>query len=786
MIDEIVSIQNQISQFVNEYFIPQLKVKLKNQKEFINDIDSKINEYLLNINENEHEKFLAEKSKEFHSKIFLLIENCYLNNSRNSFDEDFQSFINQYSQYIPSIISTYRKTQDDERFIPLKDNSGYIKFLKKIKKFLFNLRQIPIKSGNVFRKLFKKPLKPKKNWHQDIPLRGLAEYFSKEELSHFLLDEIEKVYAVISTTSLNLLKACRDIDNNIFDKNIINEDSPRNEKANSINNYKKNIKESLSAIDAVESSIKQNSVGIIEKIFVQFDEAFQKVDTIELSKNNFSQHKIKRLHDELNQKYIRIVSGWNINLFALFDEWRLYEELIIVTNTTIEESISSLEECRNKIDKFVLPNMNLIKDYLEKSKKAVAEFNGDGTKLENLLAEEKEKNSNLLTAKIVPQTIETLLDQNIPALIDEFDVKLDESIQTVSKKRAIVKTDIYDQKLKNSDIDYISPYEVIISETLPEIKKSTKEIKKEILENIDKIQKSILDLDQIADFNLESAIALITIEKKPAGEAKELALEGLERALNKTDETKKSLQNLIENISDKLNKAASGFNEEILDLTNTEKVFQIKLRVAKAKAIEKTKRYQAQAVNYVKNIIPVLVSKSKQSYSFSRQLYSNLKKRLGIIPPVRSISSEVSDFLAETQSAIAKLPFVYQRLFKVEPLADERFFEGRVVEQAKLDLAYTNWLKGYFAPSVIVGEKGSGATSIINIFLRKKEFNLEIIRTVFQNSIFEEDQFIKFFRELLKNDSFENLDDIAKYLNNFLSKKIIIIENIQHSFLRKV
>ncbi len=265
-----------------------------------------------------------------------------------------------------------------------------------------------------------------------------------------------------------------------------------------------------------------------------------------------------------------------------------------------------------------------------------------------------------------------------------------------------------------------------------------------------------------------------------------LLLKGLDRALNKTDETRKSIQSLVENIDVKLRKADDDFNEEILELTNTEKVFQIKLRIAKAKAVEKTKRYKAEAVTYVKNFIPVVTSKTKETYLHSTELYENIKKRLGIVPPVKSISSEVSDFLAETQNSIAKLPFVYQRLFKIEPLSEDRFFEGRNIEFTKLDTAYSNWLKGYFAPTVIVGEKGSGATSIINMFLKTKENNFEVYRTASKNILFEESDFINFFKTLLKNEHIKDLEELASLLNNLPSKKIIIIENIQHLFLRKV
>ena len=62
------------------------------------------------------------------------------------------------------------------------------------------------------------------------------------------------------------------------------------------------------------------------------------------------------------------------------------------------------------------------------------------------------------------------------------------------------------------------------------------------------------------------------------------------------------------------------------------------------------------------------------------------------------------------------LPFVYQRLFEIKPLEDKRFYFGRDLEMKELSKAFNNWQSGKFSPTVIVGEKGSGSTTLINFF----------------------------------------------------------------------
>ena len=392
MINEIVSLQNQITKFVDEKFISQLLVKLSQQKAFINEVNSTIAEYLEKVNNNNEENFLAEINKEFHSKIFSSLEDNYVNNSTNSFEEDFKSLNNEYEQYLPTIVSTYKQVQADERFIPLKDDSVRIKYLKKTKNILYNTSQLPIGFTNFFRKLFKKPVKPKNKLQQNIPLKNLCEYFGKEKLTHLLLDEIEKVYTIISSTSLILFKACQEVSKNISSELAQPEASDENQPGEYSIIFKKKIQESISEIENIEISIKQSSAESIQKIIIQLDEAFQKAGTIELLKRNFNPDKIKKLRGEVSSKYKRIIAGWHNNLFALYDDWRLFEELNIVKYTTQNEYLNSSQICKNKIENFVIPNLNLIRDYLSESRKTVAEFEGSEKQLQNSLTEcKKEK-----------------------------------------------------------------------------------------------------------------------------------------------------------------------------------------------------------------------------------------------------------------------------------------------------------------------------------------------------------------------------------------------------------
>jgi hypothetical protein len=191
-------------------------------------------------------------------------------------------------------------------------------------------------------------------------------------------------------------------------------------------------------------------------------------------------------------------------------------------------------------------------------------------------------------------------------------------------------------------------------------------------------------------------------------------------------------------------------------------------------------------VQNIKNTLPQLLSLAKKGLRKSSEFYQKIRQLIGLTPAAKVIASEVSDYLAETQLAINRLPFVYQRLFEVKPLNDARFFFGRENELSNLNKALTNWQKEKFASTIIVGEKGSGSTSLINYFLANNTDQYDIIRSSVLAPVSDLDSFFNFLSEILKVQKFNSIEEIIEYLNKLPAKKVIILENLQRLFLRKV
>ncbi|QOY51981.1 hypothetical protein [Candidatus Sulfurimonas baltica] len=177
-------------------------------------------------------------------------------------------------------------------------------------------------------------------------------------------------------------------------------------------------------------------------------------------------------------------------------------------------------------------------------------------------------------------------------------------------------------------------------------------------------------------------------------------------------------------------------------------------------------------------------SKNKNFLSYIKDKISKLKKLIGIIDEKTQVSFELSEFMQEIDSALENLPEEYENLYELKP-AEEAFFVNREIEMKKLEDSFENWTKNRFVTCTIIGEKGCGVTSILNSFLKKIP-QTDTIRVDLHEKIYTSDKYFEFFNSLLKTDGIKSNKELIDFLNNIKDRKIIIIENLHHMYLKKV
>jgi hypothetical protein len=124
-----------------------------------------------------------------------------------------------------------------------------------------------------------------------------------------------------------------------------------------------------------------------------------------------------------------------------------------------------------------------------------------------------------------------------------------------------------------------------------------------------------------------------------------------------------------------------------------------------------------------------------------------------------------------------ELPMIYQRLFRLEPLRDPRFLVGRQAEMSALEDIRRIWESGHTVSAVVVGERGSGKTSLLNCAEVRVFAGADVIRASFRNRIVSADEMDLYVRGLLRLE--------AGAPPTAAARCVVMLEELERSFLRR-
>ncbi len=784
MKNEFLEIKEKFDRNINSFLIPVLSDIIDEQINFAVQLKDTVITHHSDLREfiNNDELFYNEIS-EYHKRIIKLTDSKYADKQEIDFNKRFPEFFNWYESLLDSIETAIVENQDADRFKTDAGDSFYVKSFKSVKSTLFRISSVPQEINNLFRKLFKKSVLPIRPWKRKVLLRDLVEFSIGNEICDEINVQLREIFALISEISLKLWHAEEKLQIHFTSdlKNISTEKLIQ--PSDFLKEFEKEYSSVVNMLNEKNQNLKKIFSDSLSIAYQNFENQYYKAGTIEFPSRKYSGKILKKHSKDFKVRFVFIFSGWRNTLFALFEDWKLNKDIYFIEVEQVKEYLYIKKEDGKKIRVNILPWLNNINDILEKSRNNIINSKGIEN-LKNLILGEKDKINSLLTLKHIPEAIELILDQNYPELVNHIEIKLKE-FEDDKVKRAIVKTDIYDKEIKTSQLEYIRPSELIKFEIIPTFLNETMILKTFTIEKIDSIQKNLVDIDQISDFNLESALAALANPTNKDYDPRSVAVEGLERAIAKTNDIKTELLEISEKNVTNIAVLIEKFNKQLLELTDTNNITEVRLRIAKAKAVARTKQLKNQVFNSTKNMIPGFLTYIKSGFNVSSTAYKEFRIKFGLDRTEISIASEISDFLSETETAINKLPFVYQRLFRIEPLEEVKFYEKRIEEHKKLMFAYESWKMEKFASVVMVGEKGSGATSTLNFFFKELDSGYSFLRTSITETVYDEKDLVLFFGFLFKN-NYSNYKDIILDLNSAGNKKIVVLENIQHLFIRKI
>jgi len=770
--------------FLDSYFAC-LEEDIRGEKRFLQACDQLYFNYMQRIrrveSKNDRSKYINETDW-LKTSLYKLLEEEFPEKREILFEEEFGEFIRQADSYLMESPAEIKVEQAKSRFYPANDDNAVLLVGKFFKRNLFHISRIPLKVGNLFRK----EKKPNRYWIHRIPIKSMVEQYFINRLVEENLYAFEELMQA-KCRHLNINWAVIKNINAIITEFLQDEEHSALDLIKKLEALEKNDTLTASQTDLDDSLKRWREKGkeTFQQIENDFRASLEKVGTIEWGRKHYSLSQLKAGRQRYLVNYKRIFGGWKNSIFAQLDDIQIDIELYHIKYFGLMQYFLLTNSAQSRIERTIVDHFQHIEKQFDNLLDIIKKE--DSKDIHQLIHKEKEKIAYDLENRIIPKTVESIYEQDFPNLIDRMEFKIGKAVDRMKEERLIYAKNEYDSPIRKSELSQFNPRELVQVSLLKDFSQELALLKSAVVEQLGQLQSELSELSGIIEYNLESALNSEEDEKNEADETadiREIACEGIERTKAKTSNIADNLVKLQTTIDNQLREAVRKLSEGLIKLTNNDNITELRLKLAAAKATNRTISYRDRLFGFINRSVPPLIEKFKAEFQKISKQLDYYWERLGLKAKPKELTAELSEFLVNTDEAIAKLPYVYKRLYRVAPLTEEIFFEGREDELERINKAYERWQNGNFEATLVVGEKGSGTSSLINFFLEKAG-RPQTLRHKFEKAYSSKEEFLDVFRELLERKELSSQEDVVAALKE-AKPKVVVFEDSQHLYLKKI
>lgn len=649
------------------------------------------------------------------------------------------------------------------------DESTYVKIVKSTKRLKSTVLRYPLNRTVYPRQLFIEHILANKDWVERLAGNEFEAYSEFLDLL-ITIDEIPS-----------------EIDNDENAQNKIPDDFT----SQIISNLEERV---LSAVQLFKER-EQNSEEYVEKIIEPFANELIKKGKLA---GTFQQPQKKKDLDKVDFSSIKTFNAqqdeWYKYVASQLNDLKINVEIARygLSAATAKDSLKRVTHDYFR-DVFYLP-LSKAKKHIQQTLNEISELKKDDDikkKLDQFRSElKKDIETDLLEVSRDPQPeMQTLHD--IQRIISDLQAEtrhFSESVDLASKRE------------KNL------PVPVIEISTIRWQSQAARYLKEEVIRNLDPAKqefnlltirgKNILEeATQIVDVNLQAAIESISDKKgtdktetESTQSPQDISIEGLNRATSTLDagiqeirEKDNVYETLVETLIPTALKTLSGnmLRREFQHLK-----MQDKALLVKEQALDWKQKLTSQSA--------VIFEKVEIGYRFTSYKFREYSR---IVKPYLGIRGEevvsirekrnLAEYLASSGTPL-NIPFVYERLFNLDFPIDHRFYVPPNNGIQLVESSFNEWKRGLSTNVVVVGEKGSGKTTLIRFAEEQCMSDEKLIEITFSNTFIEEKELLKRLCDAL---GFKPVDTKEEFINKVHKKKkreVVIVENLQNISIRSI
>ncbi|MCE5250623.1 ATP-binding protein [bacterium] len=703
-------------------------------------------------------------------------------------EKRFYEFLSEYPEHVTIIIT-------DDFWLPKEGDTTYILLGKRYKRFLIWCGRAGVSMRNTIGKVLGKnprePLIPRRSFN----LHNFLRYRLEIPISHAITDEWQHRYNQIATQLARIHDSGESVKNSFLqvkDFQTLCADSDKDENSARLQQFHNHIllvKSMVEEIDVYEGGTGERQSDSLARIVREFGDKWGKAGTFALPDIDFDLKKFQQRRNMRGEEIAETGRAWKHHFDAEKDEWLKDIELSLFQ----VKAVITCSETNSLVEKSVTENiLPRLKEIDLSTADSLEKFN---------LAVDSEK--SVLGEKIVSESktlIRQLREERIPALVDSInkagiDAVFQDYIDQIRKLQDLIADThilLLRRDLENmppvSDTDEVPIKNLVREEIIVPLVGNHQVFSVRIHDRLERLINTVSGIDQIVEFNLSSALTLLNegAAEETSENARGLVIEGLERTRLQLVDFEKSFIELSGDIRKDLMEMTLDLNNKIQELEDSTRIFDLKIRLARAKTRENVRHLSKtawkRAESSVRQAIPYVMRYVRKI----RTSYFRLRKMTGLTVPAISIDEKLARYLTESRQKISQLPYVYQRLFSLAPLLDSRFFAARDDEMALIRSDFALWRDGKSTSMAVVGEGGSGKTTLLNFAESDIFIGIPLVKINLTQTIYREADLLDTLKSAFNAPDVQTMEELESQLVKNNSQLICVMENVHQLFLRTV
>ena len=565
-----------------------------------------------------------------------------------------------------------------------------------------------------------------------------------------------------------------------------------------LESHAKLIHSQIQQLDQIEVEARQRARIREMEIYRAMRQQWSCAGTELLPAAEFSEQKVAHVWNQFEASLKRSRRRWKSHFQAEQGEWQAGIELSLLELRTVQIYFNITTNINQKARSHVLPALKSTLETVDVLSRNIAAITADQqTGISDQFLTENRALLTTLQKDKMPLMMDTLIQVQIENVIKGYAKRVRKAVDVLSEEHTIFLNRDLNNPIPNSETSESHLLrDLILEQIYSKFEQAHQLFSVEIQHTIEKMIRTISEVDQVVEVQLEASFTQLERRKNPASLkiARNTIMSELNQISTEVNDLMAQTKQMVALSEKKLRDLTRVFENNLLNLGDMDDDTHVEkyLILAQKSARETLRSYRRRFLHTIRTETPAAFSLVGDTFQQFRLKYFHLREITGLAGDKEDAGEHLSHFLTDTEHHIKALPYVYQRLFRLAPLSDDRFFTAREEELQMLADEFSRWEAGKFTATALVGERGCGITTLLNFAEQQiyKGYPISKMNFLDGDAVFTNEALFNFLKASftvadLQGDP-KNLDDLEEKVMAMETPKIFILENLQHLFLRTV